>query len=407
MPAFNDRTGEIRVMKNGLKAEIIAYRGATDIDVKFEDGYIARHKQYSNFKKNTIQHPKPPVCTKSDAGRFIGMEGKNGCGIKMVITGYRNSRDIDVTFEDGTVVLHKELTNFRTGDIAHPNIDYQQLSKAKYAQKLIGTKGKNTSGYEMEIVAYRGTGDIDVRFRNNSYVRHTRMNQFRSGHIKEPPEAKIGEKSVSKNGEEITLVRYESNAKVTVQFADGTLKDTSYCHFTSGEVANPNNPYKPKLRSNHLGETRSMNNGVKATVTAYRSANDMDLLTEEGAHISHVTYYRFKRGEVDTTDYSARIGEEQISHCGLKAKVIRYENSSSHGTTIQFEDGVTMDLSYQRFCAGEYAHPILKTRKKCVYCGYECLYAFEENGIVYYNTRNLKTGEQDILTPQQMYKKGE
>ena len=76
---------------------------------------------------------------------------------------------------------------------------------------------------------------------------------------------------------------------------------------------------------------------------------------------------------------------------GNRIKVIRYENSSKTGTTILFEDGVSMQVSYVRFCSGEYAHPVLKTRKKCVYHGYECLYAFEEDGKVYYNTKNLLT----------------
>lgn len=403
MPAFTDRTGEKKVMKNGLEAEIIAYRGATDCDIRFSDGYIARHREYSNFKTGRISHPGHPVYTKPEPEKYLGKENVNGCGLKMKITGYRHSNDIDITFEDGVTVYHKSVTNFLTGDIGHPSIEYQQLEKERRAREVIGMKSRNTSGYEMEIVAYRGTGDIDVRFQNDCYVRHTRMNQFKSGHIKEPPEAKVGEKSVSRNGEGITLIEYISNSKVIVRFDDGTIKETSYCHFKSGDVANPNNPYKPKIRTNHLGEVGKANNGTVVKIVAYRSAKDLDVETEAGVLIQHLSYSRFKTGEIDTTDYASRIGEERISHCGLKAKVVRYENSSKTGTTILFEDGVSMQISYMRFCSGEYAHPVLKTRKKCVYHGYECLYAFEEDGKVYYNTKNLLTGEEDILTPQQMY----
>ena len=403
MPAFTDRTGEKKVMKNGLEAEIIAYRGAFDCDVRFSDGYIVRNREYGNFKTGRIGHPNHPVYTKPEPEKYLGKENVNSCGLRMKITGYRHASDIDITFEDGATVYHKSVYNFLRGEIGHPSVEYQQLEKDRRAKEIIGLKNKNTNGYEMESVAYRGTGDIDVRFRNNCYVRHTRMNQFRSGHIKEPPQAKVGEKSVSHNGEGITLLEYVSNSKVIVRFDDGTVKQTSYCHFKSGDVANPNNPYKPKIRTNHLGEVGKANNGTTVKIVAYRSANDIDVQTEGGVLIQHLTYSRFQKGEIDTTDYASRIGEERISHCGLKAKVVNYENSSNTGTTILFEDGISVQISYRRFCTGEYAHPVLKTRKKCVYHGYECLYAFEDGEKVYYNTKNLLTGKEDILTPQQMY----
>ena len=44
-----DRTGEKKIMNCGLEAEIICYRNADDIDVKFEDGYIAYNKSYSHI----------------------------------------------------------------------------------------------------------------------------------------------------------------------------------------------------------------------------------------------------------------------------------------------------------------------------------------------------------------------
>ena len=35
-----DKINEVNLMKNGMKAKIIAYRKYEDIDVEFEDGYI-------------------------------------------------------------------------------------------------------------------------------------------------------------------------------------------------------------------------------------------------------------------------------------------------------------------------------------------------------------------------------
>ena len=39
-----DKINEVNLMKNGMKAKIIAYRKYEDIDVKFEDGYISYNK---------------------------------------------------------------------------------------------------------------------------------------------------------------------------------------------------------------------------------------------------------------------------------------------------------------------------------------------------------------------------
>lgn len=52
-----DRTGEKVLMKNGQIAEIISYRTARSIDIKFEDGYIKKDIQYSHFKRGVTTNP--------------------------------------------------------------------------------------------------------------------------------------------------------------------------------------------------------------------------------------------------------------------------------------------------------------------------------------------------------------
>ena len=51
-----DRVGETRIMNCGMEATIIRYGGATDIDVRFEDGTMIEHKIYDNFKRGVIAH---------------------------------------------------------------------------------------------------------------------------------------------------------------------------------------------------------------------------------------------------------------------------------------------------------------------------------------------------------------
>ena len=49
--------GEERLMNNGQKATCIAYRKASDIDIQFEDGTIIEHCSKSNFYSGKIKNP--------------------------------------------------------------------------------------------------------------------------------------------------------------------------------------------------------------------------------------------------------------------------------------------------------------------------------------------------------------
>lgn len=50
-----NRIGETNINCQGLKMTIISYRGAHDIDVQFEDGYVSHNKDYRYFKNGTMK----------------------------------------------------------------------------------------------------------------------------------------------------------------------------------------------------------------------------------------------------------------------------------------------------------------------------------------------------------------
>ena len=52
------RVGDESTCSNGMRMKIIKYRSAWDIDIKFGDGCIVKHKSYANFKKGFIKYPK-------------------------------------------------------------------------------------------------------------------------------------------------------------------------------------------------------------------------------------------------------------------------------------------------------------------------------------------------------------
>lgn len=57
MAILNDRTGETRVMNNGLSAKIIRYRNNTDIDIEFCNGQNVFNRPYGDFKRGQISCP--------------------------------------------------------------------------------------------------------------------------------------------------------------------------------------------------------------------------------------------------------------------------------------------------------------------------------------------------------------
>ena len=53
---FNNRVGEVKFNSQGLKMWIKEYRGALDIDIEFEDGYISKNRTYNSFKIGKVKN---------------------------------------------------------------------------------------------------------------------------------------------------------------------------------------------------------------------------------------------------------------------------------------------------------------------------------------------------------------
>ena len=157
------------MMNCGMKATIIRYGGATDIDVRFEDGAVAKHKDYSKFKKGGIANPK------NKASR-LGETSMMNCGMNATIIRYNNTRDIDVCFEDGTIIEHGVYGNFKEGTIANPNI------KA-FAEAHLGETRMMNCGMKATIIRYGKYRDIDVRFEDGAVAKNKAYGEFKRGEI--------------------------------------------------------------------------------------------------------------------------------------------------------------------------------------------------------------------------------
>ena len=285
------RIGESIVANNGQTMTIIDFAGTTDITVKFEDGTIVKNKNYQAFKRGAIRNPnKYHTLVKRKSDVRIGETNRSSCGLMMTIIAYRSAKDMDIKFEDGTVVEHVWYNRFLTGNIKHPIAGKDGVR--------LGLENVNNKGRKMKIVGYRNSGDIDIEFEDGTVVTNTSYYTFKSGSILHPSDkgpVHIGEEVVAKNGQKMTLIEWNSNTNVKVKFEDGTEVTTIYKYFKEGKVGNPNyNQYKAK----RIGETVISKKGQKMTIIDYRKINDIYIKFEDGTIVTNKTYNNFKSGRI-------------------------------------------------------------------------------------------------------------
>ena len=335
MAIKTDRLGKTKMMSCGMEATIIRYGGATDIDVHFEDGTVVKHKTYRAFKKGYIAHPN----TKDRLGEAREMK----CKMEATIIRYGSAKDIDVRFKDGAIAKHKTYNLFKEGGIANPN---------------------------MKVSA----------------------------------EDRLGETRMMNCGMEATIIRYNTNKDIDVRFKDGAVvKHRKYREFKKGEIANPN---MKASAENRLGETKMMNCGMEATIIRYENADDINICFEDGKVVEHKTYRAFKKGYIahqnTNVPVEARLGETQMMNCGMKATIIRYGNNTD--IDVCFEDGVVAkDKTYRAFKKGEIAHESLSQKRGSKdFHGFICKQGFKDEDRTLYECICKYCGLEDVLTPQEM-----
>ena len=109
MATKTDRLGETRMMNCDMDATIIRYGNNKDIDVRFKDGTVVKHKAYNAFEKGNIANTN----IKASAENRLGETNMMNCGMKATIIRYGKYSDIDVRFEDGIEAVHKTYNSFK------------------------------------------------------------------------------------------------------------------------------------------------------------------------------------------------------------------------------------------------------------------------------------------------------
>ena len=102
--------------------------------------------------------------------------------MQMTCIAYRNSSDINVQFEDGTVIMHKKWSDFIKGSISNLHTGVSMVN----SDNKIGVKSIATNGMQMTCIAYRGCSDIDIQFEDGTVVEHKAWGSFIKGSIRNP-----------------------------------------------------------------------------------------------------------------------------------------------------------------------------------------------------------------------------
>lgn len=338
-----NRVGETNIAQNGQKMKIIEYNGYHNVTIEFEDGTIVYNKRYDFFKLGYIVNPNKQIPYKRNIDRTgESIIARNG--LKMTIIAYRGSTDIDVQFETGEIVKNKYYKEFKVGNIGCSEHGLYQDYALKY----------------------------------------------------------VGQSVIASNGQKMTLIAYNGNHDVNVQFEDGTIvKHRTYNAFTKGIIQNPNYTTFQKMNDTHIGETNIASNGLKMEIIKYRNYNDIDVRFEDGVVVKHKNMLHFRDGHIKHPDINIRlksfhIGEQNINKDGISMEIIEYNKCDD--ITVKFETGyITQHKAYDRYKKHRIIHPfpyqmdnILIEKKayiynnignfycKCVNCGYTDVMSIKE-----------------------------
>ena len=157
-----------KIMKCGLACKVINIRTKDDIDVEFEDKSIVKHTAISKFEKGTIL----TYALSHNYKYRTGQRKKMRCGKYATIIEDRGSHDIDVQFDDGVIVRHRDRANFDRGSIAYPE-----------NKSLLGQTKVMNNGLKATVIKDNGWDVITIKFENGVIVEHRRRSRFKDGSI--------------------------------------------------------------------------------------------------------------------------------------------------------------------------------------------------------------------------------
>ena len=334
-------------MNNGMKAKIIAFRSLDDLDIEFEDGTIVYNKHISNFRYGRIALPS--------WHNTVGEKNTMNNGMTASVIEDRGANDIDIRFEDGTIVTTTRH-RFRSGRTQYPR------------KSMVGTINTMNCGLKAKVISDRGANDLDVEFEDGTVIKHRAKKEFLNGHIAHPKyflvnEQFVGQKKRMHNGMYATVIAYRDFKDIDIQFDDGTIVEhTRRDLFNDGYIKNPNipTPKQELAKQKYLGKTKRMHNGMNATVIAYRNSKDIDVKFEDGTIVEHTVASMFSSACIANPNLIISGQEKYVGMMkqlrnGLNVTIVEYRKFTD--IDVRFDDGTIVQTSMSSFNLGYIKKP--------------------------------------------------
>lgn len=205
------------------------------VDVQFEDGSINYRKAYTAFKNGKIGHPNIHDCRKKEFRK--GETVISNCGMKMTIIDYIDSLNLTIQFEDGTIVKGVRYSRFKKGEVGKPNDRHSnnfhtrinEINKHKCGQtiKIIRYDGFR----DMDVQFEDGTIVKNTNYRSfkNGTVRHDIVDKDNI----------VNEISINQ-GMIMKIIGCNNKHSISIEFEDGTtVENKNYTHFINGQIRYP------------------------------------------------------------------------------------------------------------------------------------------------------------------------
>lgn len=355
--AYN-HLGEMTTNRQGLKAKIICFNSEKDILVKFGDGEVVR-TTYAHFKNGTIKNPKinarhgMQVLTNGECVEARqGMILENKYGDLMKIVNYKYYDDIDVMFEDGTIVKSVSFNKFKKGTLKNPNRDYKK--SASVAQ--------NSASLDESVSAEDSTLDYTDEAKKFPLPESLDSNNIAEQPSERGGSSHIGEEVTSIYGEKMVLTGYRSSSDIEITFTDGSVRTgIKYSNFKRGCVANLKQANEAmqaasKIKESRTGASAINNKGYKMTILVYNSTRDMLVQFYDNTFLVCKCYFAFEKGQIRKPsllcdDDEIPMGEESFSSDGEHMIIVGYNNPKE--VLVKFDDGsLKPGVTYSDFKKG-------------------------------------------------------
>lgn len=286
----NERIGMTNTAANGMKMTIIAYRNAADIDIQFEDNVVVTNKRYTSFCQGCIKHPDKTAQKRENR---LYEKKQNIMGEWMTIIRYKNAKDMDIQFEDGTIVNHREYKSFQKGDLHNPNSIRSTNQQKKWLHKTGIVK---QTGEKMTIVEYKNSSSVTVEFETTKTKQHITLDSFKKGAVYNPDyQYHLGETSINTQGSVMKIIKKIPHEDLyVIQFDNKYISDKlyHYASFLKGQI------YNPKMPNKNIGHINRMKNGLLAKIIAVTYSTDIDVLFEDNTLVKHISISQFNKGFV-------------------------------------------------------------------------------------------------------------